>query len=49
MAAEHDKDTEELLAEAEADGYTDTPRDPIQPGDPDWVEPAEGVTPVEGD
>lgn len=42
-----DKDTEELLAEAEADGYVDRPRAPVEPGDPDWVEPAEGVTPVE--
>lgn len=41
-----DKDTEELMAEALADGYVDTPRPPVEPGDPDWVEPAEGVTPV---
>lgn len=40
------KDTEELLAEAEADGYIDVPRDPILLGHPDWVEPAEGCTPV---
>lgn len=47
--ADRDKDTEELLAEAEADGYVDVPREPVRTGDPDWVEPAEGVTPVEGD
>lgn len=41
-----DKDTEELLAEAEAEGYVDSPPAEVQPGDPDWVEPAEGVTPV---
>lgn len=45
-----DRDTEELLAEAEADGYVDVPRAAIEPGDPDWVEPAESCTPVsEGD
>jgi hypothetical protein len=44
-----DKDTEQLLAEAEADGYVDSQPEEVQPGDPDWVEPAENVTPVEGD
>lgn len=46
---DHEPDTEELLAEAEAEGYVDGPNDPVCPGDPDWVEPAEGCTPVEGD
>jgi hypothetical protein len=40
------KDTEELLAEAEAAGHVDVPPNPVLPGDPDWVEPAEGCTPV---
>jgi hypothetical protein len=44
--ADNTKDTEQLLAEAEADGYVDVPPDPILPGHPDWVEPAEGCTPV---
>ncbi|PRY56426.1 hypothetical protein [Glycomyces artemisiae] len=42
--ADHQKDTEELLAEA--DGYVDVPPDPVLPGHPDWVEPAAGCTPV---
>lgn len=41
------KTTEDLLAEAHADGYIDTPPDPVLPGDPDWVEPAAGCTPVD--
>lgn len=49
MAAPHDKDTEQLLAEAESEGYIDVPRNPIHEDDPDWVEPAQGCTPVEGD
>lgn len=44
-----EKDTEELLAEAEAEGYADVPGEPVQPGDPDWVEPAKNVTPVKED
>lgn len=46
MGDYRNKDTEDLLAEAEAEGWIDVPRDPIEPGDPDWVEPAEGCTPV---
>ena len=43
---DQDKDTEELLADAEAGGYVDVPPAPIGPDDPDWVEPAKGVTPI---
>jgi hypothetical protein len=46
MADPHDKDTEQLLAEAEADGYVDVPPEPVGEDDPDWVEPAAGCTPI---